>query len=83
MLGRSEIGQYSCTRLLREMEAAMSESEGEDTVMVEGDEELVRIPEEWIKGSGEVICRIASVYYLNWLISKKGMQARWMIKCQS
>jgi hypothetical protein len=43
-----EVGQYSCTKLLREMEAALTESNEEDLKMAEGDDELIRLPESWL-----------------------------------
>jgi hypothetical protein len=44
-LGDCELGDYSCARLLREMETAASESNGEDPMMDEDDNELVTILE--------------------------------------
>jgi hypothetical protein len=50
LLHETEVGQYSCTKLLREMEAAESESEGGDIVMNNADEEeLVHLPEAWLE----------------------------------
>jgi hypothetical protein len=41
----SMIGQYSCANLLKELEAADSESEEESFMMVDGDDELVKMPD--------------------------------------
>jgi hypothetical protein len=50
----SEFGQYSCTRLLREMEVALSNSEdGMDTGLGGSDEELVRIPNSWLEKAND------------------------------
>jgi hypothetical protein len=44
---KSEIGQSSCTKLLREMEMTESEFDGELESMDRDDMELVKIPEKW------------------------------------
>jgi hypothetical protein len=44
---KSEIGQSSYTKLLREMEMTESESNGELESMDRDDMELVKIPEKW------------------------------------
>jgi hypothetical protein len=41
----SELGQYSCSNLLRDMEVAMSESDMEDVEMAEREDELAFLPE--------------------------------------
>jgi hypothetical protein len=41
----SEIGQYSCSNLLRKMEVVLSESDKEDVVMTARDEEVMFLPE--------------------------------------
>jgi hypothetical protein len=46
----SAIGQYSCTNLLKELEAADSESVEENLMLVDGDDELVKNPNSWIEG---------------------------------
>jgi hypothetical protein len=46
-LGKSELGQYSCARLLREMELAEQESDEEIQPIAE--DELVTLPPEWCK----------------------------------
>jgi hypothetical protein len=40
----SELGQYTCSNLLRKLEAANSESDDENFMMIDGDEELVKMP---------------------------------------
>jgi hypothetical protein len=45
----SELAQYSCSRLLRGMEAAEVESNEEKYPMCMYDAELLRFPAEWIK----------------------------------
>jgi hypothetical protein len=45
----SELAQYSCSRLLRGMEAAEVESDEEKYPMCMYDAELLRFPAEWIK----------------------------------
>jgi hypothetical protein len=47
ILGRSKIGHYSCTKLLRKMELAEQDSEDEIERMVE--EELVTLHADWCK----------------------------------
>jgi hypothetical protein len=41
----SEIGQYPCSKLLREMEAVDLDVEEEDLIIINDDDELVRLPE--------------------------------------
>jgi hypothetical protein len=53
VLDKSEIGQYSYTKLLREMEATMFDLDGAVSVMVDGDNELAMLPEEWLEKSIE------------------------------
>jgi hypothetical protein len=48
-LGRSEIGHYSCTKLLREMEVAMSDSGDEDSVMAREEDELTLLSRGWLE----------------------------------
>jgi hypothetical protein len=45
LMGDCELGDYSCAKLLREMEATTSNSRDDHLCMAEGDDELVRIPE--------------------------------------
>jgi hypothetical protein len=45
LAGNSEIGQYSCTRLLREMEMVESDFDEEIEGLSTYDLELVRLPE--------------------------------------
>jgi hypothetical protein len=45
----SELVQYSCSRLLREMEATEVESDEEKDPMCMDDAEVLRFPAEWIK----------------------------------
>jgi hypothetical protein len=45
----SELAQYSCSRLLTEMEATVSGSEEENHDMLQDENELVRLPEQWIQ----------------------------------
>jgi hypothetical protein len=47
---RSLIGQYSCANLLKELDAADSESNEEKFMLVDGDDELVRVPESQVEG---------------------------------
>jgi hypothetical protein len=49
----SEFSQYSCSWLLREMEAAEIESDEEENAMCLDDAELVRFPGEWINKESE------------------------------
>jgi hypothetical protein len=50
MLETSEIVQYSCTRLLREMEAAYSDLDDDEVNMVNvSDDEMVRMPDELLE----------------------------------
>jgi hypothetical protein len=48
----SELGQYSCTKLLSEMEALQDKDE-EECMMKMDDEELVSIPEGWTENLGK------------------------------
>jgi hypothetical protein len=48
-LDNAEIGQYSCSKLFKELEAAESDSDLEDLMVTEDDVELVRIPEDWLE----------------------------------
>jgi hypothetical protein len=48
----SELGQYSCTKLLSEMEALEAKDE-EECMMKMDDEELVSIPEGWTENLGK------------------------------
>jgi hypothetical protein len=63
-LGSCEIGQYSCTKLLREMEAVDSEANDEASVAAMDDVEMVCLPDDvcaeissgkWIKDLPEDI----------------------------
>jgi hypothetical protein len=56
MVEKSQIGQYSCMKLLREMEMAESESDEEPKNVESDDLELARIPEKWCQmlGSSEM-----------------------------
>jgi hypothetical protein len=45
MLESAEIGQYSCTKLLRDMEAVGSEFGDDDSMVEPSDDELVHLPE--------------------------------------
>jgi hypothetical protein len=45
----SAIGQYSCTNLLKELEAVDIESEEDNVMLFDGDEELVKICDSWIE----------------------------------
>jgi hypothetical protein len=45
----SELTQYSCSILLREMETLVSDLEEDGIDMMHGDDELVRFPEQWIQ----------------------------------
>jgi hypothetical protein len=45
----SAIGQYSCTNLLKELDAANSESEEENFMLVDGDDELIKVPDSWLE----------------------------------
>jgi hypothetical protein len=44
----SELGQYSCTKLLKEMEVLEAEDDEEEYVMRMEDDELVSLPERWL-----------------------------------
>jgi hypothetical protein len=46
------MGQYSCSNLLKELEAADSESGEENFMIVDGDDELVKIHDSWLDGVG-------------------------------
>jgi hypothetical protein len=55
MLQETEVGQYSCAKLLREKEAAESESEEGDVMMgITVEEELVQLPEAWSVNRAEM-----------------------------
>jgi hypothetical protein len=43
----SEIGSYSCSKVLREMEAMEAEEEEDDLSVDKLDEELTTLPESW------------------------------------
>jgi hypothetical protein len=45
LMGDCELGDYSCAKLLREMEATTSNSRDDHLCMAKGDDELVTIPE--------------------------------------
>jgi hypothetical protein len=47
MVEKSKVGQYSCTKLLRDMEMAELEFEEEDKMLEVDDEELIRLRKEW------------------------------------
>jgi hypothetical protein len=52
-VGSSELGHYSCTKLLKEMEVLESDVEEEEQDMMQADDELVRISVEWLQRSLE------------------------------
>jgi hypothetical protein len=55
MLQETEVGQYSCAKLLREMEATESEFEEGDVMMgITVEEELVQLPEAWSVNRAEM-----------------------------
>jgi hypothetical protein len=44
-----ELGQYSYSRLLQELEAVESDSEHDDPMVTKEEDELVRIPDRWLE----------------------------------
>jgi hypothetical protein len=50
LMGSSDFAQYSCTKLLKEMEVVVHDSEDEMDIALDGTDEgeLVRIPENWL-----------------------------------
>jgi hypothetical protein len=79
-LDNAEIGQYSCSKLLKELEAAESDSDPEDLMVTEDDVELVRIPEDWLEmvnlTKGCQGSRWICIPYLKCLVSTKKCRMR-------